>query len=110
MKAHIPILKRFEEWGTAFRSKFQGDLFFRTTLYVIGVQAGLVVVSIAAFSLVLHYSNQQVVRAVIIHLAASASTTAAVFSPVLPASIDAIQNQSVQLVFVGMVVVSLFFG
>ncbi|MGH7936419.1 MAG: sensor histidine kinase, partial [Chthoniobacterales bacterium] len=100
----------FGEWGTALRSKFRSDLFFRTTVYVIALQAGLVVISIAAFSWVLHYADGQIISTILSQLNAPASGSAANFSPVIPQSIDAIQNASVQYVFAGMVVVSLLFG
>ncbi len=109
MEPLIHILKRFEEWGIALQSKFQSDLFFRTTVYVIALQAGLVVVSILAFSWVLYYTNGQVVNAIITHIL-SAPPPSAAFAPALPQSIDAIQSASVRYVFAGIVAVAIFFG
>jgi signal transduction histidine kinase len=108
MEAVIRILKRLEEWGTAWRTKLTGDLFFRTAVYVIALQVGLVIVSIATFSWVLHYTNQQVINTIASHFAANAPNGS--FSPVLPESIDAIQNESVRYVFAGIIAVAILFG
>lgn len=106
----VNILKQFEEWVIALRSKFGSDIFFRTTVYVIALQAGLVGVSVIAFSLVLHYTNEKVMEAVVTHITASAQAPSAAFSPVLPTSIDAIQSASVWYVFAGIIVVAVVFG
>lgn len=108
MEKLIHILKRGAEWGTALRSKFGSDIFFRTTIYVVALQTGLVVVSIFAFAWVLHYTNEKVVEAVVSHLASSQSPAA--FSPVLPDYIDAVQGESVRYVLFGIVAVAGMFG
>ena len=110
METLIQILRRFEGWGIALRHKFQGDLFLRTTLYVVALQAGLVVVSIIAFLWVLHYTNEKIIATVISHLLSAPSPSAAAFYTVLPQSIDVIQQASVRYVFAGVVVVALLFG
>ena len=110
MEAIRHILKRFEEWATGLHSKFRSDFFFRSTIYVVALQTGFVVVSVVAFSSILHYSNGQVIETVITHIAASAPTSTAAYSPILPQSIDAIQNASVAYVFAGIVAVGILFG
>src|SRR6185312_13740405 len=42
-------LKQFVEWAIASREKYRSDLFFRTTLQIITLQATLVLVCLAAF-------------------------------------------------------------
>ena len=42
-------MKRCAEWATVSREKYRSDLFFRTTLHIISLQALLVLVCIAAF-------------------------------------------------------------
>lgn len=106
----IHILKQLEGWGIALQSKYTGDLYFRTTLHVIALQTLLVAVLIVAFSWVLHYTNQQVVNTVISHMGDRVVSLPSGVSPVLPRSIDEIQNASVQYVFAGMVVLSIIFG
>jgi signal transduction histidine kinase len=49
MKAIHPYLKRFAEWATGLRERYKSDLFFRTTLHIVGLQAALVLVCIIAF-------------------------------------------------------------
>ncbi len=47
----INYLKRFEAWAIALRERYTNDLFFHTSLNVIFVSAGFVLVCIAAFAL-----------------------------------------------------------
>ena len=112
MEPIIQNLKRLEEWATGLRNKFQSDIFFRTTLYVVALQTGMVIVFIVAFSWVLNYTNGKVVGAVVSQVASSTPTAYSYtnFSPTLFTSIDAIQNQSVQFVFFGVVLVAVLFG
>lgn len=45
------FLKRFGEWGTALQERYRSDLFFHTSLNVIVVSAGFVLVCLGAFAL-----------------------------------------------------------
>lgn len=112
MEAIIRILKRFAAWGTALRSKFASDIFFRTTVYVVALQSGLVVVSIIAFSWALSYNNERVVNLVSHQLVMAAQTpsTTPVLSPLLPQLIDTVQNESIRIIFAGTIAVSVLFG
>jgi signal transduction histidine kinase len=47
-------LKRFVEWAIASQEKYKSDLFFRTTLQIITLQAMLVVVCLSAFVFALY--------------------------------------------------------
>lgn len=106
----IQLLKRFEGWGTALQNKFRIDLFFRTTLYIIALQTVLTLVSLATFSWILSYTNNSVASAFATYIAQTPTAPATLFSPVLPATIDAIQNNSIQYVFVSVTAAGIIFA
>ncbi|MDE2213005.1 MAG: HAMP domain-containing histidine kinase [Patescibacteria group bacterium] len=106
-----PISKQFVAWVTGWRSSYAGlyrdNIFLRTALYVVALQVALVIVSVAAFSVALHYTNQQIINAVIAHAPSSFVGSQA---QSLPDSINAIQQQTVRYVFAGVVTVAALFG
>jgi signal transduction histidine kinase len=104
------FLRRFEAWGTGLRYKFEGDIFFRTTLYVIALQVALILVSVVAFSWALQYTNQQIIDTISTHVSALIQHYPAAGTSTLPQSIDAIQNASVRYVFAGVILLAALFG
>ena len=110
MEPVIRTLKRLEAWAIGWRYKFEGDIFFRTTLYVIALQVALILVSVAAFSWALQYTNQEIVDAIGSHVASLVANNLEGATTSLPASIDAIQSASVRYVFAGVIVLAALFG
>lgn len=99
------ILKRSVELGIAWWHKYRDDLFFRTTVHVIALQAALVIFSIAAFGWVLRSSNAQIDQAIVSH-----ATVFSTSAQVLAAEIDHIQTESIRYIFAVMVALMVIFG
>lgn len=97
-------------WGIGWWRKYQDDLFFRTTIHIVALQATAVVLSVVIFSYVLHYTNKQVVTTVLSRTASIVANYPEANGQTLSSTIDTIQNQSVQYVFLGIIVMSLVFG
>src|SRR4051812_24051692 len=62
MQTAINYLKQFAAWAIAswekYASKYKDDLFFRTTIHIVALQAGFVLVCAGAFGLSLLYPTK----------------------------------------------------
>jgi signal transduction histidine kinase len=110
METITRISRQFVAWATALQSKYRDNFYFRTILYVVALQTGLVVITIVAFGVVLYYTDERIVMAVTHQLLVSSRNPSAALSPALPQAIDIIQSQGVTEIFVGIVVVAVLFG
>jgi signal transduction histidine kinase len=105
------FLKRSEAWVTDLQHRYSEDIFFRTTLHIIGLQAALVVVSVTVFAATLHYTNARVAQTVISHITeiiqhGDASTSA----EALTRSISELQANTTLFMLLGIVLIAILSG
>jgi signal transduction histidine kinase len=55
MQTAINFSKQFVAWGTALQARYESDLYFRTSVNIIALQVGFVLVCTGAFALALLY-------------------------------------------------------
>src|SRR5688572_15915800 len=58
MQTAINFLKRFAAWATALQAKYESDLYFRTSLNIVALQAGFVLLCACAFAFALLYPQR----------------------------------------------------
>ncbi len=101
-------MRQFEAWATAWREKYEADIFLRAAVSITVLLSGLVIGCVVLFWIVLNETNTAVVHAIVDNIQAivaggSPSTT-------LTTSINSIQGESVGSVFLGLVVMAVIFG
>lgn len=103
-------MKRFAGWATVWREKYSSELFFRTTVHIVALQALLVVVLIGLFWSALYYSNKEVADSTVSHVVQILENNSSVSPETLAKSISNIQSDTVFLMFVGIVVLAVICG
>ena len=94
--------------ATAWRERYEADVFLRTIVSIVVLLASLVVVCVGLFWFALHFTNDAVVRAIVENI--QAIVTGAGTPEPLATSIRSIQSASVWYVFLGLVGVAILFG
>lgn len=103
-------LKPYVEWVTGLREKYRTDLFFRTTTHVILLQAGMVLILIIAFWIVLEYNNHAIGMFVVDNIRAILTNAPLQTPDQLAHSISGIQARSIWYIFAGVIVIAIGFG
>ncbi|MBC7836978.1 HAMP domain-containing histidine kinase [Acetobacteraceae bacterium] len=103
-------LRLFVGWVTASREKYTSDLFFRTTVHVVVLQAVLVCICIVTFWWTLQYTNDRILAAVVSNIQEIVTNASTADPKELARSISAIQDRAVILAFGSVLVLSLLFG
>lgn len=101
-------MKRFGAWATVWKERYEADVLLRATASIVILLAMLVVVCVALFWFVLHYTNDQIVHAIIGNIESIVAGSSG--QQPIASSIASIQIHSVWYVFVGLVVVAIIFG
>ncbi len=101
-------MKRFAASATAWREKYEADIFLQATVNVVVLLAALVLVCVALFWFVIHYTDQQVIHALVTNIRAIVSGSGAEVP--LSISVQSIQATSVWYVFFSLVGVAVVFG
>lgn len=103
-------MRQLGGWVTDLRHRYGSDLFFRTTLHIVGLQAALIFLLVVIFAATLEYSNTQVAEAVISHVAQILQGTSDTSPETLSDSIGNVQVNATLLIFLGVVALAVFFG
>ena len=103
-------MRQFAAWGTAWQEKYASDLFFRTTVHIVALQALLVLILIGVFWSSLRYSNHEVAQAVVSHLVSILENNSSVSPETFTATIENLQADVTLLMFLGIVVLAIAFG
>jgi two-component system sensor histidine kinase ResE len=109
MQTITAYLRLFVAWGTAWYAKYRSDLFTHTTVNIILLQTGLVVVTIVAFWMVLQYANREMLSYIVTHI--EEILQGSIQGPQeIEAAVNAIQNRAVWYIFGGVIAIAAFFG
>ena len=97
-------------WGTAWRERYESDLFFRTTAHIVALQALLVLILIGVFWASLRYSNHEVAGAVVSHVVRVLENNSSVSPETFTRTIEGLQAGITLWVFLGIVALAVAFG
>jgi signal transduction histidine kinase len=101
-------LKQFAAWATVWREKYEADIFLRASVNIALLLSGLVAACVALFWVVLHYTNEAIVRSIIGNIQAILAGGGT--SQPITSSIASIQGASVLFVFFSLVGVGIIFA
>jgi signal transduction histidine kinase len=94
----------------ALQHRFKGDLFFRTTVFIVGLQAALAIVLVLVFAATLHYTNLEVGRSVVAHVAEIIASNGQISAETLTDSISGLQSRITFFAFAGIVILATLSG
>ncbi len=98
------------EWATGLRERYGSDLFFRTTVHVVLLQALLVVICIITFWWTLQYTNREILAAIISNIEEIVAGGATGNPEELASKVADIQNTAIWVVFGSVLVLAILFG
>lgn len=103
-------MRRLGAWGIDLRHRYTTDLFFRTSIHIVTLQALLVVVLVSVFWVSLDYSNQEVAKTAVTHVVSILANNSSVSPETFSQAIGSIQANVVAFLFLGMVALAVVFG
>lgn len=103
-------MKRSGAWGIDLRHRYTSDLFFRTTVHIVALQALFVLILIGTFWGFLRYSNQEVARATVTHVVSILENSSSVSAETFAQALRSIQANVTALLFLGVAALAVVFG